>query len=136
MHRGSMRPRRTFVDRHFGSRGRRRLRPIPGATINLSLGSLFGHYVEFAIRPLLIIMLVVTALVVVMLSAHFPARRAASINAIEAIIAPWLRDCSTRAPTQPFRTAQRRGYGNCERLILPVGPRGKAGTNVIICGRL
>jgi hypothetical protein len=67
-----------------------------------ALGSLFGHYVEFAIRPLLIIMLVVTSLVVVMLSAHFPARRAASINAIEAIIAPWLRDCSTRAPTQPL----------------------------------
>jgi ABC-type lipoprotein release transport system permease subunit len=54
-------------------------------TINLCLGSRFGHYVEFAIRPLFIIMLVVTSLVVVMLSALFPARRAASINAIEAM---------------------------------------------------
>jgi hypothetical protein len=100
-----------------------------------AIGMRRGQVVKTVMGPA-IIMLVVTSIVVVMLSAPFPLDgrldqpdRSHHRSVICAIAAPARQH-------SPFRTAQRRGYGNCERLILPVGPRGKAGTNVIICGRL
>ncbi|MBI3837470.1 MAG: ABC transporter permease [Planctomycetia bacterium] len=53
--------------------------------INVSLGSMFGHYIAFALRPQFIALLLVVALAVVLLSALVPARRAARLNPIEAM---------------------------------------------------
>ncbi len=50
--------------------------------INVALGSMFGHDVPFALRPQYIGLLIVATLVVVMLSALLPARRAARLNPI------------------------------------------------------
>jgi putative ABC transport system permease protein len=54
-------------------------------TINYCLGSLFGHYVEFALRPHLIGVLLGVGLAVVMLAALVPARRAANLSLIYAM---------------------------------------------------
>ncbi len=53
--------------------------------INISLGSMFGHYVAFAARPGFIAMLLGFAMGVVMLSALVPARRAARLNPIQSM---------------------------------------------------
>jgi putative ABC transport system permease protein len=53
--------------------------------INLCLGSLFGHYVAFSVRPQYIAILLAAALAVVLLAALLPARRAARLNPIEAM---------------------------------------------------
>ncbi len=53
--------------------------------INVTLGSMFGHDVPFALRPLYMVLLIVAALAVVMLSALLPARRAARLNPILAM---------------------------------------------------
>jgi putative ABC transport system permease protein len=53
--------------------------------INLCLGSMFGHYVPFALRPQITALLLVVALTVVLLAALVPARRAAGLSAIQAM---------------------------------------------------
>ncbi len=53
--------------------------------INICLGSMFGHYVAFALRPLFVGPLLAAGLAVVMLSAFVPARRAANLNPIQAM---------------------------------------------------
>jgi putative ABC transport system permease protein len=54
-------------------------------TINISLGSMFGHQIAFALRPQFMALLLVVALAVVLLSALVPARRAAGLNPIQAM---------------------------------------------------
>jgi len=53
--------------------------------INLCLGSLFGHYVDFAVRPQYLVGLLAATLAVVLLAALVPARRAARLNPVEAM---------------------------------------------------
>jgi putative ABC transport system permease protein len=53
--------------------------------INISLGSMFGHYVAFAARPPFILLLLGFAMGVVMLAALVPARRAARLNPIQSM---------------------------------------------------
>jgi putative ABC transport system permease protein len=53
--------------------------------INLCLGSIFGRYVSFAVRPQYIAILLAAALGVVILAAFVPARRAARLNPVEAM---------------------------------------------------
>jgi putative ABC transport system permease protein len=53
--------------------------------INVTLGSMFGHDVPFALRPHYMVLLVVAALALVMLSAFLPARRAARLDPILAM---------------------------------------------------
>ncbi|HTU26614.1 MAG TPA: FtsX-like permease family protein [Pirellulales bacterium] len=55
------------------------------ATINLSLASLFGHYVHFALRPDLVALLLSGALAIVLLAALAPAWRAARLKPIVAM---------------------------------------------------
>jgi ABC-type antimicrobial peptide transport system permease subunit len=52
--------------------------------INICLGTLLGRPVEFAARPLFIAALLLAAMLVVMLSALVPARRAARLSPIQA----------------------------------------------------
>jgi putative ABC transport system permease protein len=54
-------------------------------TINIALGSMFGHPIAFALRPQFMALLLVVALAVVLLSALVPARRAARLNPIQAM---------------------------------------------------
>lgn len=53
--------------------------------INFCLGSMFGHYVAFALRPQFIFTLLSVAMAVVLISALVPARRASALNAIQAM---------------------------------------------------
>ena len=53
--------------------------------INISLGSMFGHHIGFALRPQFMALMLVVALAVVLLSALVPARRAARLNPIQAM---------------------------------------------------
>ncbi len=55
------------------------------ATINLSLASLFGHSVKFALRPDLVGLLLAGALAIVLLAALAPAWRAARLSPISAM---------------------------------------------------
>jgi len=52
--------------------------------INICLGSLFGRYVAFAVKPEFVGLLLLAALAVVLVSALVPARRAARLSPIEA----------------------------------------------------
>ncbi len=54
-------------------------------SINLTLGSMFGRYVPFAMRGYFLLVLVLAGLTVVMLSAILPARRAARLSPIQAM---------------------------------------------------
>ncbi|REK18692.1 MAG: ABC transporter permease [Planctomycetota bacterium] len=54
-------------------------------SINLTLGSTFGRYVPFVMRPEFVALLVIAGLAIVMLAAIFPARRAAQLSPIEAM---------------------------------------------------
>jgi putative ABC transport system permease protein len=53
-------------------------------TINRSLGTMFGHFVPFAVRPPFLAVLAISGLAIVLLSALLPAWRAARLNPIEA----------------------------------------------------
>jgi putative ABC transport system permease protein len=53
--------------------------------INLSMGSLFGHAVPFASRPLFVVLMLAAAQGVVLIAALLPARRAAEINPVQAM---------------------------------------------------
>jgi len=54
-------------------------------TINLCLGSMFGRYVPFAVRFPFVATLLGVALLIVLVAALIPARRAAGLNPIQAI---------------------------------------------------
>jgi putative ABC transport system permease protein len=54
-------------------------------SINICLGSMFGRYVAFALRPEFVVMLLVSGVAVVLLAAILPARRAARLNPIQAM---------------------------------------------------
>jgi len=54
-------------------------------TINLSLASLFGHSVPFALRPDLVALLLAGALAIVLLAAFAPAWRASRLSPISAM---------------------------------------------------
>ncbi len=54
-------------------------------SINLTLGSMFGRYVPFAMRPEFLAALMLVGITVVMLAAVFPARRAAALSPIQAM---------------------------------------------------
>jgi putative ABC transport system permease protein len=51
--------------------------------INISLGSLFGRIVEFAVRPQFLLALVAASLALVLLAAAFPAWRASTLSPIQ-----------------------------------------------------
>src|SRR5262249_9411656 len=53
--------------------------------INICLGTMFGHYVPFSLRPTFVAALIAFALIVVLLAALVPARRAAQLNPIVAM---------------------------------------------------
>ena len=54
-------------------------------SINMTLGTTFGRYVPFAVRPEFLLALVSVGLAVVLLAAILPARRAARLNVIQAM---------------------------------------------------
>src|SRR3954467_11975974 len=54
-------------------------------SINISLGSMFGHYVPFAMRPSFLFALVIAGLAIVLVSSLVPGWRAANLNPIEAM---------------------------------------------------
>jgi putative ABC transport system permease protein len=54
-------------------------------TINLCLGSLFGHHIDFALRASFVLTLLVAAMAVVMTASLVPALRAARLNPIVAM---------------------------------------------------
>ncbi|HEV3136640.1 MAG TPA: FtsX-like permease family protein, partial [Pirellulales bacterium] len=58
---------------------------ILARTINISLGSSFGHQIAFSLRPQFVALLLVAALAIVLLSALVPARRAARLTPIQAM---------------------------------------------------
>jgi putative ABC transport system permease protein len=61
---------------------------VVAAVTNLCLQSLFGHHVQFALRPISVLLLLIVTLAVVMLAALFPAVRASRLNPIQAIRQP------------------------------------------------
>lgn len=61
---------------------------VIAAVTNLCLQSLFGHHVQFALRPLSVVLLLFVTMAIVILAALFPALRAARLNPIQAIRQP------------------------------------------------
>ncbi len=53
--------------------------------MNICLGTIFGHYIQFEMQPLTLAVWLGAAIVAVMLAALLPARRAAHVNILEAV---------------------------------------------------
>jgi hypothetical protein len=71
--------------------------------INISLGSLFGRIVEFAIRPQFLLALVAVSLVIVLLASAFPAWRASTLSPIQTSRQDWFQNrASRRLDMKPF----------------------------------
>ena len=54
-------------------------------TFNACLRSMFGRYMPFVLRPEFVLALIVAGLLVVLISALFPARRAANLNILQSM---------------------------------------------------